>query len=124
VSDAWDKALHGLSDLELDLIMVGAKRGTLRAVGSADNGIMAGLKAAIERARRKQMQTPPKDKLLEARLREARRMRPDDHVGKAWPSDELRNFSADGREAGVRAADVFRRELVRSRSQTTEPGEG
>jgi hypothetical protein len=52
MGDAWDRAMQGLSDLELRLIMVGAKRGTMRAVGSPDNAMVAGLKAAMELARR------------------------------------------------------------------------
>lgn len=36
---------------------------------------------------------------------------PGDHIGRIWPSDELRNFSADGRAMGKRSAAVFRQAL-------------
>lgn len=54
MTDPWDKAMGTLSDLELDLIMVGAKKGTLKAVGEG-GGYYAGLKAAMERVRRAQL---------------------------------------------------------------------
>jgi hypothetical protein len=50
--DNWDKAMRGLSDLELQLIMQGAKNGTLKAVGDPANSYGAGLKAAMELNRR------------------------------------------------------------------------
>lgn len=59
MSDAWDTAMRGLSDLELRLIMQGAKDGTLRAVGSPENAFGAGLKAAMELNRRASQAEPP-----------------------------------------------------------------
>ena len=46
-----------------------------------------------------------------ARLAEARKWRPSDHVGRPWCSDKVHNFSADGREMGVRSSIIFRRAL-------------
>lgn len=56
--DNWDKAMRGLSDLELRLIMQGAKNGTLKAVGAPENGFGAGLKAAMELVRREREAQP------------------------------------------------------------------
>lgn len=50
--DAWDKAMRGLSDLELRLIMQGAKNGTLKTMGAKENSFGAGVKAAMELNRR------------------------------------------------------------------------
>jgi len=52
--DAWGLAMEKLSDLELQLIMVGAKNGSLRAVGEPCNAFGAGLKAAMELNYRKE----------------------------------------------------------------------
>lgn len=56
--DNWDRAMRGLSDLELRLIMQGAKNGTLKAVGAPENGFGAGLKAAMELVRREREAQP------------------------------------------------------------------
>lgn len=40
-------------------------------------------------------------------------LQPGDVIGCAWPSDEIRNFSADGRAMGRRSAVVFREALAR-----------
>jgi hypothetical protein len=45
-------AMRGLSDLELRLIMQGAKNGTLKAAGAPESAFGAGLKAAMELNRR------------------------------------------------------------------------
>jgi len=58
--DNWDRAMRGLSDIELNLIMVGAKRGTLRAVGEPNNAMLAGFKAAKELVRRNSPPVPNK----------------------------------------------------------------
>jgi hypothetical protein len=54
MNDAWSKAMRGLSVLELTLIMVGAKHGTLRAVGEPCNAMGAGLAAAMELSRQRE----------------------------------------------------------------------
>lgn len=48
MGDAWSAAMRDLSDLELRLIMRGARNGTLKAVGAPENSFGAGLKAAME----------------------------------------------------------------------------
>lgn len=51
--DNVDRAMGKLSILELELIVTGAKRGTLTAVNG--DPMSFGLKAAIELARRKEL---------------------------------------------------------------------
>lgn len=49
--DAWDKAMHQLSDLELELLRANAYPGLLRGEARA---YQAGFKAAVEQSRREE----------------------------------------------------------------------
>lgn len=45
---------------------------------------------------------------------------PGDHIGRVWPSDQIHNFSADGRAMGKLSAKVFRDTLGRLASPSKE----
>lgn len=52
-------------------------------------------------------------RLSDTEERELRRVQPDDHLARIWPSDRLTNIDAEARVAAARAAKVFRAHLTK-----------
>lgn len=58
-----------------------------------------------------------------SRVADVRKYRDGDVCGKIWPSDQWRNFSADGRVIGCHAAAAFRRALRQASQPNTVEGQ-